>query len=426
MDIKGKIICIVSFLSCFICFSPCVFADSYAFSSTGTGYINSISTSLTEQITAEKFNIENIILQDEISATLSSGDGDIETENNGTIVVFRSHVIHTLTGLLSQYQDKNFQGYITVNDQIPVIGPDQANTAIKSVSIENVTSFSNYFVPRIYSTSSNTISVYGTSIIYDQFIHDRFALCEYDIVVSVNYTYNFDINNFAFPRLGVASGVPHYNLQYTSGSSLSSIIVNAINDASDIDTIISILRSIQSNVALMSDVLSHISNLDVMLSNVYNRLSITNSTLDLIEEHTFDNQLLIRKLLVALTGMSVDTSLDNATLIENARNYWIGIFQEAFKIDSEDKESMNSQREGLQGLIDSNEEKESQAFSGLDSALLDINFSPVAPAGIASTAIVIVGFINQLWNKLGSLQYLVIVTFTVGIITLILGRIHLR
>ena len=131
---------------------------------------------------------------------------------------------------------------------------------------------------------------------------------------------------------------------------------------------------------------------------------------------------ILEALLFCLSGTNqVDQNLSTET-----KNRWVAIIKEAMQQFQPLVPADTELSEDLQVAQQSNDAIESTLYEDYDSALKDVNFSPVAPGTIAHAISTVNGWLELIYSKLGSLQWVIILTCTIGIILIVLGRFRLK
>lgn len=171
----------------------------------------------------------------------------------------------------------------------------------------------------------------------------------------------------------------------SSVSDLASVIASAINSSSDIDQILAFLNGISSNTALLSSV---VSNLDI-------------------------------------TNTALQTIISQITE-ENSSFYWllVSAIKAANNSQSPNVQEQETQIEELGNKFAQAESEEAAIVLDAQTAFGNIDFAPVAPTGVAGAAPWVVGFIYDIWNYMGPLQYLMTVGLTIGLAFLLIGFIN--
>lgn len=192
-------------------------------------------------------------------------------------------------------------------------------------------------------------------------------------------------------------------------NSLADQIASGINASSDIDLILAHLSSIASNTQLLSQVLSKLDNLNLVLTNIYSEVQKGNQSL-----HT---------LVSALAGVDV-SGMQLSAIQEAMYNNWVNIIRDAINKDAPDVSGVGDKQQSANDQLTSNDQLESQAFGFADNNISAIDFNIAFPGTVASSAVVVMSWLSLIWEKLGNLQFLVSATCLAGLLTIVLGVIN--
>lgn len=275
---------------------------------------------------------------------------------------------------------------------------NQRTTATNSISLN----FNLYFVFRNFYWNSNS----GQNIIT--------ANVHYSALTSDGSGFQCTI----VPDLSAGSGNLNHTAEALSESEIAVSVASAIDNSADVQTIISWLSSIRSDTTLLSQVLSKISDLDTKLALVISHIST-------MEQQDLVSQGLLRGIWFALSGMSNVGNLDTETS-NTIKNYWIGIISEALENVYPDVAYESQKASDANEQISQNEAIEETVYNNYSQQVAEVDFEPVAPANIAMSISHTVGWLEQIYAKLGIFQWVIILTCTVGIVLIVLGRFRLK
>lgn len=314
-----------------------------------------------------------------------------------------------ITSYFGTSAEKYTSGYFKLNIDIDLQASDLVIAYADSFECE---------VPFTVDQSNIASGIFSVnfSVYYNDFQHDSTN------VPLPSFTLHCVTSSSSIPAINsisARSGCRYVITNSTSAVGLENALANAINNSADVNEMIDILTDISSNTELLNSVINKLSDLDTKLSLIITALNTNNSQNEA-------SILLLQKLLKGLTGEDASTSI--TAISGKTRLYWIGIIQQALQIDDEKAEEVSSQVENVGDQISNQHSQEQVAFDDFDSAYENVSghFNAIPPEQITAPVSVVVGWLQTLYTKLGIFQYVIIITLTVGIVLVVLGRFRLR
>lgn len=273
------------------------------------------------------------------------------------------------------------QYFEPINDSINLSRIDASNFTIY---------FNNYFSRSIPSPRAELIGYFVFNFQYNS---------ENTLVICQNNTFNF-----------TPSG--SYVFMTSSSFGLVDSIVYAINHSSEIDQIVLVLSSINSDI--LTQVVPQLSNINGILGSIYNRLN----ELKLSEIQN------MRTLIYALSGIDM-TNTTSSALSQATYDRWVHLIYDAINYQEPNASEADQAANDLQSAHDQNDLAQDQAYQGMDSAMESIDFQVTIPQGIINAGLTVGNYVESIYTNLGTdLQFLITVTLTIGLITVIIGAIN--
>lgn len=320
--------------------------------------------------------------------------------------------------LVSSSGNHYLNGYLLLPYSITLTG--SSAVSFKDIDISFIPrdgiSLGTYANGKTTGTNAETMK-YNVYVIFNNFLVNNRSTGDDIFDISIDYSAlvsdgtSFSCN--VVQSIGTISGTLNYG-NPVSDEWLSSTIADAINNSSDINSILSLLSAISTNTSLISNVLSKVTDLDTKLANI---LTVLNNTYDQDEVRNT----LLYAILTAISG-----SPELTDIADNTKAYWISIIQEALQIDVDKQDEIEDQQQDVADIISDNHNIEDDIFDNADSAFENVSFNIVSPSAISFTATYINNLIVRIYNNFGLGQWLITVTCTIGILIVVLGRFRLR
>lgn len=294
----------------------------------------------------------------------------------------------------------------------------------------NITSsdyISSYVEAPFYTEENISASVEFTSINASQarfqiittldncYVDTALPLLQFNYHIVTSSTVIPALSNFALDY-STQSG-NYYRL--SSQDDLATIIADAINNSSDIDSIISILSHISSQTDLLNQVLTKVTNIDLLLSQV---LTYTTS----IDTVTTNQYTLMQRLYMMISGLTTyNPGFAIGQDIEQFKQYWISIISDALEdaqlVSDADQIRADLQNQEVQSLEANVHSLEATYYDSLNTASGDISWNLISPARVVNAATFIISFLDSIYSRLDSIQFLITIACTMGLLVLILG-----
>lgn len=208
--------------------------------------------------------------------------------------------------------------------------------------------------------------------------------------------------------------IPTSNYLYMTDSSfgLVNAIVYAIDHSTDIQEIITLLGTLDND--LLNQVVPQLQNINGILGQIYNYLQTLNAN----QTQNF------RQLVYALSGVDLSTT-SSSNLSQTTYDRWVHLIYDAINYQEPNASEADQAANDLQSAHDQNDLAQDAAYQGMDSAMESIDFNVTVPQGIINAGLTIGNYIESIYSNLGSdLQFLITVTLTIGLITVIIGAIN--
>lgn len=286
---------------------------------------------------------------------------------------------------------------------------------------------SSYIEAPFYTEDNISASVEFTSINASQ--------ARFDVITTLDRYYLdnalplLQFNYHVVTDSTVIPALTNFELDYSSASGnffrlstqddLSTIIADAINNSSDIDSIISILSHISSQTDLLNQVLTKVTNIDLLLSQV---LTYTTS----IDTVTTNQFTLMQRLYMMISGLTTyNPGFAIGQDIEQFKQYWTSIIADALEdaelVSDADQIRADLQNQEVQSLEANVHSLEATYYDSLNTASGDISWNLISPARVVNAATWIIGFLDSIYSRLDSIQFLITIACTMGLLVLILG-----
>lgn len=253
------------------------------------------------------------------------------------------------------------------------------------------------------------------TIHFNNLLWDNSTVNQYQVLVGfVHFSFNYsaDNTNIYCTNSSVSPSI-NYNYLYFTDSEygLVSALVYAIDHSTDIEQIISLLGTLDTDI--LNQVIPQLQNINGILGQVYNYLQ----TLNAQQTQNF------RQLVYALSGVDISTA--SSTLSQQTYDRWVHLIYDAINYVEPDASEADQAANDLQSAHDQNDVAQAAAYQGMDNAMESIDFQLTMPQGIINAGLTVGNYVESIYTNLGSdLQFLITVTLTIGLITVIIGSIN--
>lgn len=189
-------------------------------------------------------------------------------------------------------------------------------------------------------------------------------------------------------------------------------VIYAIDHSTDIEQIIILLGTLDNDI--LNQVVPQLQNINGILGQIYNYLQTLNAN----QTQNF------RQLVYALSGVDLSTT-SSSNLSQTTYDRWVHLIYDAINYQEPNASEADQAANDLQSAHDQNDLAQDAAYQGMDSAMESIDFNVTVPQGIINAGLTIGNYIESIYSNLGSdLQFLITVTLTIGLITVIIGAIN--
>lgn len=343
----------------------------------------------------------------------TTDDGDLVTADISVPITMYKSGLSPATGYLN--------GYYKFSCNITITGSETTN--FRNFNVEFIKSENDGLYLATYeatkqSTNNSYTLRYNLYFVFQNFYWS--GTYGQDLLIARIHYSDLATNGSSFqctivPELSNGSGRLRHSESGVVDENLAVSIADAINNSADIDTMLMYLSAISTNTNLLTSVLNKINDLDTKLATALTRLQT-------IENYNNTQITFLQGLLTALAG----TNQIDADLSNNAKNHWISIIQDALKTVKPEVPDDPTLRQNLEIQQANNDAVESNVYDNYDDAITNVNLSPVAPANIAMAISTVLGWLENIYNRLGVIQWVIIFNCTVGIVLIVLGRFRLK
>lgn len=210
----------------------------------------------------------------------------------------------------------------------------------------------------------------------------------------------------------VINPISNYLYMTESSYGLVNAIVYAIDHSTDIQEIITLLGTLDND--LLNQVVPQLQNINGILGQIYNYLQTLNAN----QTQNF------RQLVYALSGVDLSTT-SSSNLSQTTYDRWVHLIYDAINYQEPNASEADAAANDLQSAHDQNDMAQDAAYQGMDSAMESIDFNVTVPQGIINAGLTIGNYVESIYSNLGSdFQFLITVTLTIGLITVIIGAIN--
>lgn len=257
----------------------------------------------------------------------------------------------------------------------------------------------------------NLFTIHFNNLLWDNATNNQYQV----LVGFLHFSFNYSANNTnIYCTSNSVSPAINNNYLYFSDYEygLTSTLVYAIDHSTDIESIITLLGSLDND--LLNVVVPQLQNINGILGQIYNYLQTLNAN----QTQNF------RQLVYALSGVDLSTT-SSSNLSQTTYDRWVHLIYDAINYQEPNASEADQAANDLQSAHDQNDLAQDAAYQGMDSAMESIDFNVTVPQGIINAGLTIGNYIESIYSNLGSdLQFLITVTLTIGLITVIIGAIN--